>query len=44
MTLYESFVMEKVKEGAPIIGLYPLTDSKHKIEFENWKKNNSQEK
>ncbi|TMU56087.1 ribonuclease activity regulator RraA [Flagellimonas algicola] len=38
MTLYEEFVMEKVKEGVSIIGLYPLTDDKTKIEFEQWKK------
>lgn len=38
MTLYEEFVMEKVKEGVSIIGLYPLTDEKLKIEYEQWKK------
>ena len=38
MTLYESFVMEKVNKGVPIIGLYPLTDSDIKTEFEDWKK------
>jgi regulator of RNase E activity RraA len=40
MTLYESFVMEKVNQGVPIIGLYPLTDSGIKTEFEDWKKKN----
>lgn len=37
MTLYEEFVMEKVNQGTPIIGLYPLTNKKMKQEFENWK-------
>ena len=37
MTLYEEFVMEKVDQGTPIIGLYPLTDKKMIQEFENWK-------
>lgn len=41
MTLYESYVMERVNEGLPIIGLYPLTDSKLKVEFEDWKRKNS---
>lgn len=41
MTLYESFVMEKVNQGAPIIGLYPLTDSDIRTEFEEWKKKRS---
>lgn len=34
MTNYEEFVMEKVLEGRPIIGLYPLTDENYKKEFE----------
>lgn len=38
MTLYEEFVMEKVNQGSPIIGLYPLTDENLKIEYEQWKK------
>lgn len=37
MTQYENFVMEKVNEGNPIIGLYPLTDQKWINEFEAWK-------
>ena len=36
MTLFEAFVMEKVKKGEKIIGLYPLTDDKIKTEFEAW--------
>ena len=39
MTAYENFVMEKVIEGAPIIGLYPLLDEDIKVEFEQWKEN-----
>ncbi len=38
MTLYEEFVMEKVKGGTAIIGLYPLTNEHIKIEFEQWKR------
>lgn len=37
MTIFEDFVTEKVMEGQSIIGLYPPTDPKSKIEFENWK-------
>ena len=37
MTQYENFVMEKVNDGNPIIGLYPLTDQKLIHEFEAWK-------
>ncbi|WP_411031668.1 ribonuclease activity regulator RraA [Spongiimicrobium sp. 3-5] len=36
MTLYEQFVMEQVRNGKSIIGLYPLTDKKIKIKFEKW--------
>lgn len=39
MTLYEAFVTEKVQQGKSIIGLYPLTDSKVKAEFESWRAN-----
>ena len=38
MTLYEEFVVEKVKKGETIIGLYPCTKVEHKVEFEKWKK------
>lgn len=38
MEKYEEFVLEKVHEGASIIGLYPLTDDKIKSQFEQWKK------
>lgn len=37
MTLYEEFVMEKVKEGRAVIGLYPLTNEDYNREFEAWK-------
>ncbi|WP_396590521.1 ribonuclease activity regulator RraA [Allomuricauda sp. R78024] len=37
MTLYEEFVIEKVGEGASVIGLYPLTNNTLKTEFETWK-------
>lgn len=38
MTLYEEFVMEKLKDGKQVIGLYPLTDKTMKRNFEQWKK------
>ncbi len=38
MELYEEFVTEKVSEGRPIIGLYPLTSEDNKLDFETWKK------
>jgi regulator of RNase E activity RraA len=37
MTLFEEFVIEKVANGTPIIGLYPLTETKFKEDFESWK-------
>jgi regulator of RNase E activity RraA len=36
MTLYEDFVLEKVRAGATIIGLYPMTKEENKTEFEKW--------
>lgn len=39
MTLYEEFVLERVGNGSPVIGLYPLTDDTIKKEFEEWKRN-----
>lgn len=39
MELYEEFVIEKVREGRSIIGLYPATDEANLREFEDWKKN-----
>lgn len=40
MTAYENFVMEKVLEGSPVIGLYPLTDPEIQKEFDLWKAKN----
>ncbi|NND07739.1 MAG: ribonuclease activity regulator RraA [Saprospiraceae bacterium] len=37
MTLYEDFVTEKVLEGRTIVGLYPMTLEKNRVEFEEWK-------
>lgn len=37
MELYEEFVTERVKEGRPVIGLYPLTSDENKKDFESWK-------
>ena len=36
MTVYEDYVMNKVKAGSTIKGLYPLTDEEQKNKFENW--------
>lgn len=38
MTVFEDFVLEKVNIGSTIIGLYPPTDEKTKVDFEKWKK------
>ena len=38
MEFFERFVIEKVKEGQTIIGLYPLTDLDMAEQFEQWKK------
>jgi regulator of RNase E activity RraA len=38
MTTFEDFVLEKVREGRPIIGLYPATDEKTRTDFEAWRK------
>jgi regulator of RNase E activity RraA len=40
MTVYEDYVTEKVLEGKPIIGLYPLTSEEHKKDFQVWKDQN----
>ena len=37
MEAYEAYVTEKVLEGRPIIGLYPLTSKDNIKDFENWK-------
>ncbi|OWY10375.1 ribonuclease activity regulator RraA [Thioclava sp. F34-6] len=40
MTAYEDFVVEKVKEGQTIIGLYPCTKDENREAFEAWRKAN----
>ena len=41
MTIYEDYVIDKVRLGSSIKGLYPLTDEKEKNNYENWLKTNS---
>jgi regulator of RNase E activity RraA len=41
MTAYEDFVVERVKEGAGIIGLYPGTQPENLEKFAAWRKANS---
>ena len=41
MTAYEDFVIEQVKKGVSIIGLYPCTKDEHKQAFEAWRKENN---
>lgn len=41
MTAYEDFVVEKVKAGTPVIGLYPKTKDEFTGEFEAWRKQNN---
>ena len=39
MTAYEDFVLEMVREeGRSILGLYPPTDPRSKVDFEAWRK------
>lgn len=40
MTAFEDFVMEKVREGRSILGLYPPTDPQSKLDFDAWRKAN----
>jgi regulator of RNase E activity RraA len=40
MTAYEDFVVEQVKGGQTIIGLYPRTKDEHLVAFEAWRKSN----
>lgn len=40
MTAYEDFVIEKVKAGTPIIGLYPQTKPEFAGEFTAWREAN----
>lgn len=38
MTAYEDFVLERVKAGETIIGLYPCTRAEHRAAFEAWRR------
>lgn len=38
MTAYEDFVVDQVKAGETIIGLYPRTKDEHLATFEDWRK------
>ena len=38
MTAFEDFVVERVKAGESIIGLYPCTQDHHRAAFEDWRK------
>lgn len=38
MTIFEDFVLEKVNEGYPVIGLYPPTKESTLVEFLAWRK------
>jgi regulator of RNase E activity RraA len=40
MTAYEDFVIERVKEGESIIGLYPATNDEHLAAFAKWREAN----
>jgi len=38
MTAFEDFVTDKVHEGRSILGLYPPTDEKSRVEFAAWRR------
>jgi regulator of RNase E activity RraA len=40
MTAYEDFVIEEVRKGRSIIGLYPATNDKTRADFAAWRKAN----
>ncbi len=40
MEVFEDFVLEEVKNGAGIIGLYPCTKDEWATKFEGWKREN----
>jgi regulator of RNase E activity RraA len=40
MESYEDFVLEQVKDGEPVIGLYPRTKDEYLPKFEAWRKKN----
>jgi regulator of RNase E activity RraA len=37
MEVYETFVVEMVRAGTPVIGLYPMTDPGHRAAFARWR-------
>ena len=41
MTAYEDFVVEQVRGGATIIGLYPATKDENLEKFAAWRKANN---
>ena len=41
MTAYEDFVVEQVKKGVSIIGLYPCTMDEYRQAFDVWRKQNN---
>ena len=41
MTAYEDFVVEQVKSGQTIIGLYPATKEENLAAFEEWRRRNN---
>ncbi len=41
MTAYEDFVVERVKAGETIIGLYPCTKDEHQVAFSKWRAANA---
>ncbi|MEJ8475355.1 ribonuclease activity regulator RraA [Roseibium algae] len=40
MSAYEDFVVERVKDGESIIGLYPCTNDEHQVTFKAWREQN----
>lgn len=40
MTAYEDFVVDRVKDGATIIGLYPATKEENLALFQTWRTEN----
>jgi regulator of RNase E activity RraA len=38
MTVYEDFVLDEVRRGRAVIGLYPLVDETAKADFAEWRK------
>ena len=38
MTVFEDFVVEHVRDGRSILGLYPPTDEANRIDFEAWRR------